>query len=307
MKLYVGITDTNWFRYLRSSNADEMNFWRPKATNQFKALEPGELFLFKSKYPHHRIVGGAFFVRHTTLSLDLAWKAFASANGTDSMEKFRGMIQGHRKDNEFNPIIGCTILTQPFYLEDDETIDPPSDWSGNIVTGKSYEIATGSEGLRLFEQAQAVFSASYPRNSTDKPYEPIDRFGKPQLVAPRLGQGGFRILVMDAYSRKCAITGEKTLPVLEAAHIKPYSEEGPHEVSNGIFMRSDLHTLFDGGYLTLTREFNIEVSKRIREEFSNGREYYALHGRKLVTLPENPSSRPNLSHLEWHQNNRFLG
>jgi putative restriction endonuclease len=105
MKLYVGITDTNWFRYLRSSNADEMNFWRPKATNQFKALEPGELFLFKSKYPHHRIVGGAFFVRHTTLSLDLAWKAFASANGTDSIEKFRRMIQGHRKDNEFNPII----------------------------------------------------------------------------------------------------------------------------------------------------------------------------------------------------------
>jgi putative restriction endonuclease len=44
-------------------------------------------------------------------------------------------------------------------------------------------------------------------------------------------------------------------------------------------MRSDLHTLFDGGYLNLTREFNIEVSKRIREEFSNGREYYVLHGR----------------------------
>ena len=252
-------------------------------------------------------MGGAFFVRHTTLSLDLAWKAFASANGTDSIEKFRRMIQGHRKDKEFNPIIGCTILTQPFYLEDDEIIDPPSDWSGNIVTGKSYEIAPGSEGLRLFEQAQTVFSASYPRNSTDKPYEPIYRFGKPQLVAPRLGQGGFRILVMDAYSRKCAITGEKTLPVLEAAHIKPYSEEGAHEVSNGIFMRSDLHTLFDGGYLTLTREFNIEDSKRIREEFSNGREYYTLHGSKLVTLPENPSSRPNLSHLEWHQNNRFLG
>jgi putative restriction endonuclease len=307
MKLYLGITDTDWFRYLRTSNADEMNFWRPKATNQFKALEPGELFLFKSKYPHHLIVGGAFFVRHTTLSLDLAWKAFATAYGADSLEKLRPMIQGHRRDNEFNPIIGCTILTQPFYLADNETIDPPSDWSGNIVTVKSYEITPGSEGLRLFEQAQAVFSASYPRNSTDKPNGSIDRFGKPQLVAPRLGQGGFRILVMDAYSRKCAITGEKTLPVLEAAHIKPYAEEGPHEVSNGIFMRSDLHTLFDGGYLTLTREFNIEVSKRIREEFSNGREYYALHGRKLVTLPQNPSYRLNPSHLEWHQNNRFLG
>lgn len=307
MKLYVGITDKDWFRYLRTKNADEMNFWRPRATSQFKALEPGELFLFKSKYPHHRIVGGAFFVRHTTLSLDLAWKAFGTANGTDSLEQLRRMIQGHRKDNEFNPIVGCTILTQPFYLQDDETIDPPSDWSGNIVTGKSYEIAPGSEGLRLFEQAQAVFSVSYPRDDSEQSNPVTDRFGKPQLVAPRLGQGGFRIMVMDAYSRKCAITGEKTLPVLEAAHIKPYSEEGPHEVCNGIFMRSDLHTLFDGGYLTLTREFNVEVSKRIKEEFSNGREYYALQGRKLVTLPGKLSSMPNPAYLEWHQNNRFLG
>jgi putative restriction endonuclease len=100
-------------------------------------------------------------------------------------------------------------------------------------------------------------------------------FGKELTTRPRLGQGGFRVMVMDEYSRRCAITGEKTLPVLEAAHIKPYAENGPHQVSNGILMRSDLHTLFDNGYMTLTKEFNIEVSRRIREEFSNGREYYA--------------------------------
>ena len=114
-------------------------------------------------------------------------------------------------------------------------------------------------------------------------------------------------MVMDEYLRKCAITGEKTLPVLEAAHIQPYSENGPHKICNGIFMRSDLHTLFDGGYMTLTKEFNVEVSKRIREEFSNGREYYALHGKKLISLPENLSNRPDPAFLEWHQLNRYLG
>lgn len=307
MKLYVGITDGDWFRYLRSTHADEMNFWRPSSTSQFKALQPGELFLFKSKYPHHRIIGGAFFVRHTTLSLDLAWKAFGTANGTDYLEKLRRIIQGHRKDNEFNPIIGCTILTQPFYLEDVATIDPPSDWPGNIVSGKSYEIAQGSEGLRLFEQAQAVFAKGYQGLKSEAPGSSGERFGKPQLVSPRLGQGGFRIMVMDEYSRRCAITGEKTLPVLEAAHIKPYSENGPHMIANGVFMRSDLHTLFDGGYMTLIKEFHVEVSKRIREEFSNGREYYALHGKRLLCLPADPANRPSSEHLEWHQNNRYLG
>jgi putative restriction endonuclease len=307
MKLYVGITDSEWFRYLRSTHADEMNFWRPRATSQFKALEPGELFLFKSKYPYHRIIGGAFFVRHTTLSLDLAWKAFGTANGTDSLEKLRRMIQGHRKDNDSNPTIGCTILTQPFYLDDNATIDPPSDWSGNIVSGKSYVISSDSEGLRLFEQAQAVFAKGYQDLKSEALGSAVERYGKPQLVAPRLGQGGFRIMVMDEYSRRCAITGEKTLPVLEAAHIKPYSENGPHMISNGVFMRSDLHTLFDGGYMTLTKEFHVEVSKRIREEFSNGREYYALHGRKLLCVPADPANRPSSEYLEWHQNNRFLG
>ena len=88
MKLYVGITDSDWFRYLRERNAEEMNFWRPRATTQFKILEASELFLFKSKYPENKIVGSAFFVRHSTLPLDLAWKAFGEANGMPSLTLF---------------------------------------------------------------------------------------------------------------------------------------------------------------------------------------------------------------------------
>jgi len=307
MKLFVGITDPGWFQYLKDQQADEMNFWRPRSTGNFRVLEPGELFLFKSKYPDNRIVGGAFFVRHTVLSLDLAWKAFGQANGTDSLRSLRLMIQRHRRDKDPNPTIGCTILTQPFYLDDKNSIDPPLDWSANIVSGKGYEISPGSEGLRLFEAAQAIFSEAFPRLNKDNSKTEEERYGNARLISPRLGQGGFRIMVMDEYSRRCAITGEKTLPVLEAAHIKPYSENGPHEVSNGVFMRSDLHTLFDSGYLTLSNEFHVEVSRRIREEFSNGREYYALHGQRMLTLPENAKHRPSLEFLEWHQNHLYLG
>jgi putative restriction endonuclease len=307
MKLYVGITDSDWFRYLKERNADEMNFWRPRAKSQFRILEPGELFLFKSKFPSNLIIGGAFFVRHTTLPLDLAWKAFGEANGMPSIHEFRQKIQALRRDSEHNPVIGCTILTQAFYLRDDQSITPPSDWSSNIVTGKSYEVKLGNEGLRLFEEAQRHFSFAYPVDGNNQLQAATNRYGKEQLVRPRLGQGGFRVMVMDEYARRCAITGEKTLPVLEAAHIKPYAENGPHQVSNGILMRSDLHTLFDNGYLTLTQEFRVEVSRRIREEFSNGRDYYALHGNKLVSLPENARNRPDPAFLEWHQSNCYRG
>jgi len=65
-------------------------------------------------------------------------------------------------------------------------------------------------------------------------------------------------------------------------------------------MISDLHNLFDQGYLTVTLDFRVEVSRRIREEFENGRDYYALHGEPLKVLPSAEHSRPAREFLEWH-------
>jgi putative restriction endonuclease len=71
-------------------------------------------------------------------------------------------------------------------------------------------------------------------------------------VRPRLGQGTFRIATIQAYERACAVTGEHSLPALEAAHIRPFAEGGTHDVSNGLLLRADLHRLFDRGYVTVT-------------------------------------------------------
>jgi len=134
----------------------------------------------------------------------------------------------------------------------------------------------------------------------------VRRLGAPMLVLPRLGQGTFRIAVTDAYQRRCAVTEERTLPVLEAAHIRPYSRDGAHEVSNGLLLRTDLHKLFDRGYVTVGPDRRFEVSSRIKEEFENGRDYYALHGR-LLRLPKRPDLQPSPATLEWHRNKVFLG
>lgn len=113
------------------------------------------------------------------------------------------------------------------------------------------------------------------------------------------------MLVIDAYQRRCAVTGERTLPVLEAAHIRPYASQGPHQVHNGILLRSDLHKLFDVGYITVTPDCRLEVSTRLREEWQNGREYYAHHGKSLEFLPRNPAERPSREYLTWHNEEVF--
>ena len=127
------------------------------------------------------------------------------------------------------------------------------------------------------------------------------------LSRVRVGQGTFRTLITDAYQRRCAISGEKTLPALEAAHIKPYAESGPHAVSNGLLLRSDLHKLFDSGYVTVTPQHRVEVSSRIKEEFENGREYYRYHGKPMLILPEGINRQPDPRYIQWHNEQVFNG
>ena len=125
------------------------------------------------------------------------------------------------------------------------------------------------------------------------------RYGTPRLVEPRLGQGTFRVSVLDAYERSCAVTGEHSLPALEAAHIKSYDKNGPHEVRNGLLLRADLHRLFDKGYVTVSQDLHLEVSARLRADYHNGRTYYPLHGQAL-RMPDTPEDKPGAEFLAWH-------
>lgn len=106
-----------------------------------------------------------------------------------------------------------------------------------------------SEGARLWNAVMERATAAAPLPGSD-----AARYGTPVLVKPRLGQGAFRVLVTDAYERHCAVSGEKTLPILDAAHIRSYADGGLHEGSNGLLLRTDIHKLFDLGYVTFDQD-----------------------------------------------------
>lgn len=94
--------------------------------------------------------------------------------------------------------------------------------------------------------------------------------------------------------------------MLEAAHIVPFANEGPHEVSNGLLMRADFHKLFDIGLVTVTTELKIRVSGQIRERFFNGKAYYRLNEQPLAVLPSAVADRPRTDFLDWHNRNVFI-
>jgi putative restriction endonuclease len=301
IKLVVAVTDYDWFQALRvRKDWPEVNFWAPSGAN-FRALRSGELFLFKLHSPHNFIVGGGVFAHSMTLPCSLVWETFGPANGAADLAEMRSRISRYRKtdrNDRSDFLIGCRVLTQVFFTNENEWLPIPKSWSKNIVSLKTYS-TDESDGHQLWQWAQSklVVATGVVQNT--------ERFGQPTLIRPRLGQGAFRVLVTDAYDRRCAVTGERTLPALDAAHIRPYSEGGEHAVANGLLLRRDIHCLFDLGYVTVTPDRVFKVSTRIRDEFENGRDYYALQGKPL-TLPHRSEFRPEAAALEWHGTHRFL-
>lgn len=312
MKFWVGVTDNSWFDFLSKRQPDEVNFWQPGGATVFRRLQPWELFLFKLHAPLNYIAGGGFFVSHSFLPLSLAWETFEQKNGVENFESFQSKIVNLRRQRggfEPDPTIGCIILAKPFFFQRDEWIPAPANWSSSIVQGKTYSI-DDSIGASIWAMVQErltryIRSYEFKEDTIQKVAEDVALYGSEYLTRARLGQGAFRVLVTEIYNRRCSITGERTLPVLEAAHIKPYAKSGPHKINNGLLLRSDLHKLFDLGYLTITLDFHVEVSKRIKKEYENGREYYAIHGKNL-TLPSNSKYLPSREYIEWHNEKVYV-
>lgn len=306
MKLYVGITDNDWFK-LHSTNpsVEEVNFWRPSQQPYRNDFQPGMPFLFKLHAPDNYIVGGGFFLKFLPLPLSVAWESFREGNGARSLEELRSMIGNYRSISPTeDPLIGCTILGEPFFFEKPDWISSTPYMKGPIVAGKgNFDADTASViwqhvAVRLASgAARPVVRAPGPATVAAKESA---RYGRFTLTAPRLGQGSFRALITDVYRYRCAFSSERTLPVLQAAHIRPYAAGGGHELSNGLLLRSDLHTLFDQHFMTIEpRNKTIVVSRRIREQFKNGRDYYALNNRPLAE-PASALALPSMESLAYH-------
>ena len=307
---YVGLTDPDWYAFLSSqSDLDEVNFWQPHGGRTFGAIARGEPFFFKLRAPSKMVAGFGFFERFESLPAWLAWECFGPRNGAATFEEMVDRI-ARLRGGEVPPngdfLIGCVMLTAPVFFGPRELVPPPADWARTgIQQGKTYDLTAG-EGESLWRECVGRATTSARYWNVDSVPEDHSRYGEPALFRPRLGQGTFSLAVRDAYRGACAVTGEHSSPVLEAAHIIPFANGGTHSVDNGLLLRSDLHRLYDRGYVTVTPELNFLVGDRLREEFRNGRSYYALSG-SHIALPADSQLHPCRASLDWHAHEVFKG
>ena len=120
------------------------------------------------------------------------------------------------------------------------------------------------------------------------------------LVKVRVGQSRFRLNVLGAYQNACAITGLRDPDLLEAAHIKPWSEseDSRRDPSNGIALIPTLHLAYDKDKLGITPDGVCVVSNALRnaclDDSLAQRFYNAIDGQSLA-MPV--YARPNRDFL----------
>ncbi len=308
----IAITDEGWYSFATEHpEVMELNFWTPSARRSFRA-PPFSPFLFKLRAPYNAICGFAYFAQFSKLPDWLAWESFGLGNGCSSFEEMRSRIASIRTRIRYDEStgsdeIGCIQLVSPIFFPPEAWIPQPTDWKPRTQTPVKFDLAVG-EGRRVWEAclAKAVVSSKSTQLAVSSSVERGPRYGSPLLMQPRLGQATFRIAVLDAYGRACAVTGEHSLPAIEAAHIRSYAHDGPNEIRNGLLLRADLHRLFDTGYVTVTPDLLLEVSSRLREDYKNGRSYYPLQGVRLG-VPPTEAHQPEKQFLEWHNRHVFRG
>ncbi|MGI5163408.1 HNH endonuclease [Spirillospora sp. CA-253888] len=307
MKAYVGVTDGGWAAFLAARpELNEVNFWRPSTPQTFRVLTAGEPFYFKSRSPENRVIGGGFYSGFALLPLSEAWELYSEGNGAGSLAQMRTAIGRYRGPigPDEDPEIGCVLLRDVRFFPPELQVAPPRDFKLSIVQGKGFDLATHAEApyfqdllTRLLGQRADFDAAQSWRHSG-----PV--YGDPRLTPQRLGQKAFKAVVLNAYQGRCAITGSRIRPALQAAHILPLPDGGENRLDNGLLLRSDVHTLFDRGYLGVDTNYRLRVSTRLRADFGDGDWLYDLEG-EPVAVPLNRADRPRRDFLEWHAETVF--
>lgn len=165
------------------------------------------------------------------------------------------------------------------------------------------ELRTFASGLLTFDalaatindaKATAPYAAELSEIENSGAVEPFDPTsqadGRRRILSEivrRTGQGAFRAGLIRSYRGQCAITGCAVLEILDAAHITPYLGERTNVLENGILLRTDLHTLWDLGFIAVDPQSKtIWISDLITD-----RDYKKLAGKKIYLASPPPSEK----------------
>lgn len=150
--------------------------------------------------------------------------------------------------------------------------------------------------------AEAIFSEQHSPFVMDVERDRVT-FYSSRIVRDRV----FRRIVLDAYDRRCAITGFKFIngggrAEVQAAHIKPVEAHGPDIITNGLALSGTAHWMFDRGLISLKDDFEVLVSRQVNDLEGV---WSLVNKTRRAVVPNNPARRPHPAYLAWHRQHCF--
>lgn len=311
---YIGITDSKWLSLLRDDFnrgllAKQVNFWTP-GTREFKALDTGDLFLFKlhnnkSTGEHGEIVGGGYFSYFARMTIFDAWEKFGRGNGRESLTSMQQSLKGIQDKilTKSSVEIGCIVLENVFFFN--EWIDEPSDWGKGIVSGRKYstdtDIGAALYGLLIEKIRNRAKSNIEIISEIEAEINTLHSEGQERLaiVKTRVNQGIFRERLLKKYNT-CCLCKVENQALLTASHIKPWfasSAEEKLDVENGFLLCPNHDALFDAGFISFEDDGSIIISNRLS---SIDRIFTNVDLSMKLGLTEK-----NREYLKYHRNHVF--
>jgi len=182
---------------------------------------------------------------------------------------------------------------------------------GNTSKGDREVWQTFSTDLgRLDDDCELILDHLKPGRQHSEPEmrelaePPASFIGETQqaVVHIRKRQDFFRRSILASYDGKCCMSGVTTPELLIASHIVPWSSDVKNRLNprNGLCLSAIHDKAFDRGLITVTPDFSIRVSEKIKEEGQRtklGKMLSGLEGEKIVA-PKRFLPAPEF--LQWH-------
>lgn len=120
----------------------------------------------------------------------------------------------------------------------------------------------------------------------------------------------FKNEIPRMYNYTCCISGLRVASMsgtsmIDACHIRPFSESHDDTISNGISLCPNLHRAFDRGLITISNNYHVLVSSTFTES-DTPYSVKQFEG-KSIALPRNEAHWPLVENLEWHREKVFMG
>jgi putative restriction endonuclease len=166
--------------------------------------------------------------------------------------------------------------------------------------------------MKVLEQGHLNYAAYQYSEKLLKVAERKKHFEKPKDESDwqkKIRDSGFRKTIVTLYKHRCSLCGIRMLTpeghtIVDAAHVKPWKDSFDDRPTNGMALCKLCHWSFDKGLMSVGKEYEVLVSKRVSIEKNYPGHILTLTDRPIFT-PDEQKFWPAQDNLHWHRRNLF--